>query len=84
MAKYSADVLSKNKYRRVRSLIYQYESQKESLFPLRVSISEFILSRVTTSRSQVMKVLSELRKGEYIHIKRGCLMSINRKLQLDF
>lgn len=84
MTKYSGDVLSKNNYRRVRQLIYQYESQKEMFFQLRESISEFILSRVKISRSQVMKILSELRKGEYIHTERGYLMSINRKLPLDF
>lgn len=84
MTKHAGDRVAKTHYRRVRQLVYQYDSQKAFLSPLRESLSEFILSRVTISRSQVMRILSELRKGDYIHIERGCLMSINRKLPLDF
>lgn len=42
-----------------------------------VSAARYILDRTPLSRSGVMKVLSNLNKGEYIVIKRGLLIRIN-------
>ncbi|MEP8888251.1 helix-turn-helix domain-containing protein [Enterobacter roggenkampii] len=43
-----------------------------------VNVSDYILEKTRLSRSRVMKILSDLRIGGYIEIKRGILTNINK------
>ncbi|WP_097305453.1 helix-turn-helix domain-containing protein [Pseudomonas chlororaphis] len=43
----------------------------------RLSALRYIQERTTLSRSMILKLLSELRMGGYIEMKRGCLTSIS-------
>ncbi|MBB1199591.1 Crp/Fnr family transcriptional regulator [Enterobacteriaceae bacterium 89] len=47
-------------------------------------IANFIIRRTNLSRSYVFRVLAELKEGEYITIKKGKLISIDKKLPNDF
>lgn len=84
MVKYCNDVLSETTYRKIRRLLYLYERRKNLFIRTGETITSYILARVPISKSQVMKVLSELKKGDYIHIERGYLLAINRRLPADY
>ncbi|CAI8979795.1 helix-turn-helix domain-containing protein [Pseudomonas chlororaphis] len=43
----------------------------------RLSVLRYIQERTTLSRSMILKLLSELREGGYIEMKKGCLVSIS-------
>ncbi|TNV11489.1 Crp/Fnr family transcriptional regulator [Buttiauxella sp. B2] len=47
-------------------------------------IANFIIRRTNLSRSYVFRVLAALKEGEYITIKKGKLISIDKKLPNDF
>lgn len=84
MVKYANEVLTENTYRRIRRLLYLYDRKRMLFISSGESVSSYIMSRVPISKSQVMKILAELKKGGYISIERGFLISINRKLPEEF
>lgn len=47
-------------------------------------IANFIIRRTNLSRSYVFRVLAELKEGEYVTIKKGKLISIDKKLPNDY
>ncbi|MDW5502142.1 helix-turn-helix domain-containing protein [Pseudomonas lundensis] len=51
-------------------------SEKEA-FRLSTTVPRYIQQRTQLSRSSIMKILSELRKGNYITIDKGILHTIN-------
>ena len=71
-------------YNSIRELIYMYDVKRDAILKGNESLLKYIISRVSISRSQVMKILSELKKGGYITIRNGYLTSINKKLPDDF
>jgi len=52
-------------------------TEKEDL-RLSVNACDYIQEKTHLSRSRVMKILSDLKTGDYIEIDRGILMKINR------
>lgn len=62
------NLMTSNAYETVKSLIERYELSQNLPISPKESLISFILCRTTLSRSIVMKILSDLRKGKYIHI----------------
>lgn len=77
--KYSDRLINKSSYETVCSLL-----QELALYPeekrLRISVANFILSRTNMGRSGMMRILSELRKGEYVDIVYGRLIGLRKPL----
>lgn len=46
----------------------------------KTSVAQYILERSNMGRSGLMRILADLRKGEYVDIQKGKLVSILRKL----
>ncbi|MCF8581538.1 helix-turn-helix domain-containing protein [Enterobacter ludwigii] len=65
-----------NSYETVRTLLHELLEEPEEIRNS-VSALHYIRSRSFLSRSGIMKILSELRMGAYIHLSAGKLMSIN-------
>lgn len=68
---------SKNAYHTIKSLLIELMEQPKSVSQ-KITASRFILERTHLSRSTVMYILSELRRGQYITIKKGVLIQINK------
>lgn len=51
---------------------------------LNISVANFILARSNLARSGVMKILADLRKGEYVEIRRGKLINICKKFPDEY
>ncbi|WP_333012601.1 helix-turn-helix domain-containing protein [Kluyvera sichuanensis] len=70
-------------YVMVRTLLLELHS-----YPLeyreQINVLSFIQRRTNLSRSRIMSILSELRKGEYIAMHRGKLISVVSKLPAVF
>ncbi|WP_413477513.1 helix-turn-helix domain-containing protein [Vibrio hibernica] len=43
-----------------------------------------MLQRTNLSRAQIFRILSDLKKGEYIMIEKGKLMALNKALPNDY
>lgn len=71
-------------YSIIRSMIYRY-AQKEELNILGGELlANFIMNRTNFSRSYVFKIISDLKKGGYITVKSGKLMSINKNIPSEY
>ncbi|MCU6278854.1 helix-turn-helix domain-containing protein [Enterobacter quasiroggenkampii] len=64
-------------YELVRYNLLELMEEEEEL-RLAVNVSNYIQEKTRLSRSRVMKILSDLKTGEYIEIKRGILIKINK------
>lgn len=75
--KYSDRLINKTSYEMVCSLL-----QELALYPeekrLKISVAQFIIDRTHMGRSGMMRILSELRKGGYVNIVYGRLMSLGK------
>lgn len=72
-------LINKTAYEIVRALLIElYKVPKEKR--LKISVANYILERSNLARSGVMKILADLRSGEYIVIQNGKLISLQRKL----
>ncbi len=76
-------LINRNVYDVVCALLREIDSLPESV-RYEISVNDYILSRSGLSRSGVMSVLSELRKGEYIHMENGKFINITRVLPDKF
>ncbi len=52
--------------------------EEEEELRLAINVSDYIQEKTHLSRSRVMKILSDLREGNYIEINRGILMKVNK------
>ncbi|AGQ32504.1 putative DNA-binding transcriptional regulator [Serratia liquefaciens] len=52
-------------------------NEKEA-FRLSTTVPRYIQQRTQLSRSGIMKILSDLRKGDYITVEKGILLAVNR------
>ncbi|MEQ0826530.1 helix-turn-helix domain-containing protein [Enterobacter dykesii] len=43
-----------------------------------INVSDYIQDKTRLSRSRVMKILSDLREGDFIEMKRGILLKVNK------
>ncbi|MCV2534654.1 helix-turn-helix domain-containing protein [Enterobacter wuhouensis] len=64
-------------YELIRLNLVSLMTEKEDL-RLSVNACDYIQEKTHLSRSRVMKILSDLKTGDYIEIDRGILMKINR------
>ena len=66
------------------SMLYRYEYRKEQNSDFNEGVANFIIKRTKLSRSYVFEVLSELKRGGYITMARGKLISINKKIPENY
>lgn len=81
---YHRAVAADTHYRAIRALIYLYDKKKEHFTQEQESLLRYIVNRTSFSKSHILKILAELKRGNYITLKKGCLISINRTLPMDF
>lgn len=67
---------SRRIYEAVRMQLYELMAKPESIRD-QIIVENFIRAKVQASRSAVMHILSELKKGEYVVIENGILKSVN-------
>ncbi len=67
----------------IRTLILELGSYPEE-YREQINVLNFIQRRTNLSRSGILYVLSELRKGDYISVHRGVLKGINKRIPIDF
>lgn len=84
MVMYARDreLVGVDSYLKVRALLIELWAYPED-YRKEVNVLSFIQRRTGISRSRTLKILSELKKGGYVHIENGRLMSI-RKLPLAY
>lgn len=71
-------------YHTIKAMLYRYLYRRSINECESEGIANFIIRRTNLSRSYVFRVLAELKAGEYITVKKGKLLSIDRKLPLDY
>lgn len=71
-------------YSTIRAMIYRYGQKKDLNVLGGEMLSHFIMKRTNLSRSYVFKVISDLKKGGYITVKSGKLISINKNIPADY
>lgn len=77
------ELLGVDSYQMVRILLMELAVYSET-YRRQINILRFIQRRTNLSRSRIMSILSELRKGGYIIIHRGVLMTIAQPLPANF
>ncbi|QBH97627.1 hypothetical protein EKN56_15175 [Limnobaculum zhutongyuii] len=70
-----AKTINPNNYAFIRLLLIELDQSSDEI-KTSVTVASYIIKRSWLSRSYVMLVLSELRKGDYIHMENGKLISI--------
>lgn len=75
--KYSNRLINKTTYEMVCTLLIELAGLPESV-RLKTSVAQFILERSNMGRSGMMRILADLRKGEYIDIQNGKLIKITK------
>ncbi len=71
------ELVGVDSYRKVRSLLIELWAYPEE-YRRNINVQNFIQRRTMMSRSRTLKILSELRKGEFISIDNGKLTSIQK------
>lgn len=71
-------------YHIIKSMLSRYLYRRKINTEEREGVASFIINRTTLSRSYVFRVLAELKKGGYITIKKGKLLSIDKNLPDDY
>ncbi|HHT7509923.1 TPA: helix-turn-helix domain-containing protein [Klebsiella quasipneumoniae subsp. similipneumoniae] len=71
-------------YYTIKAMLRRYLYRRKVNIQESEGIANFIIRRTNLSRSYVFRVLAELKEGEYITIKKGKLISIDKKLPSDF
>lgn len=77
------ELLGVDSYQMVRILLMELAVYSET-YRRQINVLRFIQRRINLSRSRIMSILSELRKGGYIIIHRGVLMTIAQPLPANF
>ncbi|WP_439291843.1 MULTISPECIES: helix-turn-helix domain-containing protein [Rahnella] len=71
------DISHRSSYLVIKSLLLEMNNEPDEIIQ-NYSIEKYISERCYLGRSGIMKILSDLRKGGYIEIKRGRLIKINK------
>lgn len=66
-----------NAYQRVRLSVIKYNRNKSKI-GTHIKLSSFVTDFSGVSRSRCMYILSELKKGKYIEVEKGMLVSISK------
>lgn len=77
------EFIGTDSYPMVRSLLLELQNYPEK-YRGKINVLDFVLRRTGLSRSRIMSILAELRKGGYITINRGRLLSVDQKLPMVF
>ncbi|HCI6673228.1 TPA: helix-turn-helix domain-containing protein [Klebsiella quasipneumoniae] len=77
------ELLGVDSYQMVRILLMELAVYSET-YRRQINVLRFIQRRTNLSRSRIMSILSELRKGGYIIVHRGVLMTIAQPLPANF
>ncbi|KFD21739.1 hypothetical protein GYRE_03224 [Yokenella regensburgei ATCC 49455] len=70
-------------YAIIRSQLYELMQESEELRSS-ITAANYIQSRTFLSRSSIMKILAELKKGSYITTERGLLLQIKQGIPLKY
>lgn len=76
---YSNRLINKTTYEMVCTLLTELATLPEPV-RLKTSVAQYILERSKMGRSGMMRILADLRKGEYIYIRNGKLIKILKNL----
>lgn len=76
-------LISKSTYQIVCAFLLELQMMPTEV-RIRTSVFNYIHGHTHLSRSGVMKILSDLRQGEYINIENGKLISILKKLPREY
>ncbi len=79
----SQEMVGVDSYPMVRTLLTELADYPEA-YRRQINALSFIQRRTNLSRSRVMSILAELRKGGYITVHRGVLEKITRTLPAHF
>lgn len=71
------ETMGVDSYTKIRSLLLEIWLYPEDLRN-KINIQQLIQQRTNLSRSRTMRIIHELRKGNYIKVKRGKLISLNK------
>lgn len=71
------DISHRSSYLVIKSLLIEMSNEPDEIIQT-YSIEKYISERCYLGRSGIMKILSDLRKGGYVEIKRGKLIKINK------
>ncbi|MEL2239754.1 helix-turn-helix domain-containing protein [Leclercia adecarboxylata] len=71
-------------YHTIKAMLRRYLYRRSVNTKENEGIANFIIRRTNLSRSYVFRVLAELKEGQYITVKKGKLISIDRTLPHDF
>ncbi|MCS2160052.1 Crp/Fnr family transcriptional regulator [Enterobacteriaceae bacterium RIT691] len=75
---------SESGYHIIKSMLTRYLYRRLINADEKEGVASFIIKRTSLSRSYVFRVLAELKKGGYITIKKGKLISIDKTLPGDY
>lgn len=78
------DASNESGFNSIVSMLYRYEYRKEHNPDFNEGVANFIIKRTKISRSYVFEVLSELKRGGYITMAKGKLISINKKIPENY
>ena len=79
----SQEMMGVDSYLMVRTLLTELADYPEA-YRRQINVLSFIQRRTNLSRSRIMSILSELRKGGYITVHRGVLRTIAHPLPAHF
>ena len=82
MSARDSELVGNDAYSKIRSLLMELWLYPEDI-RLQIKVSSFIQRRTRISRSRIMDVLAELKKGNYIEMKSGVLTAMD-KLPIAF
>jgi CRP-like cAMP-binding protein len=71
-------------YHTIKPMLFRYLYRRTVNEDENEGIANFIIRRTNLSRSYVYRVLSDLREGGYITVKKGKLISVDRRLPEDY
>lgn len=77
------ELVGVDSYLKVRTMLIELNAYPEE-YRQQIQVLSFVQRRTNISRSRVLAILSELRKGEYITIDNGKLVAIHQKLPAAF
>lgn len=77
MSTRESELVGIDAYGKIRSLLTELSLYPEEI-RIQINAASFIQRRTRLSRSQTMKILAELKKGEFITIENGSLLAIHK------
>lgn len=83
LCEHTAELVGQSSYDIIRNKLYELLSETPET-RLNITAANYILKRTFLSRSCVMKILAQLKKGGYITTQRGILLEIDKTIPLRY